>query len=146
DRWLRDALTSAAATHAVSFLPALTKEETAPSEAGLAIADRVAEHLGRSRLSAADLNRLLISLKSSDKRVVETVLAGLNRGWPRDYSVKISADAEAALVGWLRDLSPAAKGQLVRLGAAWGSNELERYSAEIVTDLLTLVADKSGSN
>ncbi len=143
DRWLNDALTSAAATHATAFLPALSQAGGEPADAAIPIAGRVAEHLARSRVSKSQMDELLLSLKDAHPRVVETVLSGLNQGWPRDYSISISPAAEEVLIAWLNELSPAAKGQLVRLSTAWGSRKLEEYSAQIVADLLTIVADKA---
>ncbi|HUG18137.1 MAG TPA: PVC-type heme-binding CxxCH protein [Planctomycetaceae bacterium] len=140
DRWLRDALTSAAAAHAMAFLPALGAAETRPSEAALAIVGQVSEHLARGRLTAEQLNALLPSLQDADMRVVEAVLSGLNRGWPRDHTVEIAPEAEEILVGWLNEIAPSSKGELVRLASAWGSRQLERYSAEIVSDLLAIVS------
>jgi len=145
DRWIADALTSAAAMHAVPFLASLA--DAGAGQGGnlggtaLPTADIVAEHIARSRPTADAVITLVASLKNADPQLTQTVLAGLNRGWPRDHSISLSAEQDQTLVALLNSVPDAAKGLLVRLGSQWGSRELKKHVGEIVKALFKTAED-----
>ena len=145
DRWIADALTSAAAMHAVSFLASLADAGAGQGETlggtALPTADIVAEHIARSRPTAEAVITLVASLKNADPQLAQTVLAGLNRGWPRDHSISLSAEQDQTLVALLNSVPDSAKGLLVRLGSQWGSKELKKHVGEIVEALFKTAED-----
>ena len=143
DRWIGDALTSAAAMHVVPFLAALADaeegRETKLGGKALSIAAIVAEHIARSRPTADAVITLLASLGKADPGLTQTVLDGLNRGWPRDHSIALTAEQDQTLVALLNSVPASAKGLLVRLGSPWGSRELKKHVGEIVKALFQAV-------
>lgn len=145
DRWIGDALTSAAAMHAVPFLAALADaeegQETSLGGKALPTAAIVAEHIARSRPTADAVITLLASLGKADPGLTQTVLDGLNRGWPRDHEILLSAELDQRLVALLNSVPDSAKGLLVRLGSQWGSRELKKHVGEIVKALFRTAED-----
>ncbi len=139
DRWLPDALTTAAATHDVFVLSALANGEPLP-ERSQEIVTIVAEHLARRDPGEA-LQPVLVAMAEADATLLEPFVAGLASGWPDDRTLELDADAEAALIGMLDRLSPAGKGQIVQLARAWGSEAFEEQAAEIAASLLDLIRD-----
>ncbi|MBI1312883.1 c-type cytochrome [bacterium] len=145
DRWIADSLTSAAAMHAVPFLASLA--DAGAGQGGglggtaLPTADIVAEHIARSRPTADAVITLVASLEKADPQLTQTVLAGLNRGWPRDHSISLSAEQDQTLVALLNSVPDAAKGLLVRLSSQWGSKELKKHVGEIVKALFKTAED-----
>jgi putative membrane-bound dehydrogenase-like protein len=129
DRWLPDAATSAAATHAVDFLIASgTLKETTSDLRD--VSRIVANHFARSD-SGDDVQRLLLSLASADPAWAGAVVAGLKDGWqegralPADNASlealqtlrqRLSFDDQIHLVGLeVRSGSPAAQAEVQRL-------------------------------
>jgi putative membrane-bound dehydrogenase-like protein len=143
DRWIADALTSAAAMHAVPFLAALADAGQGDALGGRALptAAIVAEHIARSRPTADAVITLVASLNNADPQLTQTVLAGLNSGWPRDHEISLTAEQDKTLVTLLNSVPDSAKGLLVRLGSQWGSKELQKHVGEIVKALFKTAAD-----
>jgi uncharacterized protein len=136
DRWLTDALTSAAARHSTSFLPGLARQWTKPLPASLgAVVERTAEHLARGADVTA-LGPLLELLADANPRVADAVVTGLARGWPKDRPPQLTEATEKALVKLVPKLTSAARAQLVALASRWGSKALERHAAEVAVSLL----------
>lgn len=81
DRWLSDAVTSAAAAHADAFLTSLTQQawQRAPDAALTAIVERVAEHYARG-VPSDRVGALLESLTASYEPITTAILAGLEKG------------------------------------------------------------------
>ena len=143
DRWLGDAITSAAATNSPAFLKAIvTPKVTRPlGPAGLQVVGRVAEHYARGG-QAGTVGLLLTSLREGDAKVTEAVVRGLVRGWPRDRPVALAEPEEKALVALLPKLAPDARGSLVNLATRWGSKGLAKYTSEIADALLAAARDE----
>ncbi|MCA9208792.1 MAG: c-type cytochrome, partial [Planctomycetales bacterium] len=146
DRWLRDAMTSAAASSALPLL-----KQTAASAArsplapeALAIIQRVAEHWARSD-SAAQVNELLAAMATGNPRTNAVILDGLQAGWPRDGEVKLSAESEDRLVALLESLPGPAQSQLVSLANRWGSKKLEEYGAKLAETLVETIQDEEAA-
>ncbi len=153
DRWLRDAVTSAAATHAFAFLEELQTVISTPCAPGLGpddaatqVVERVAEHLSRGRLTSGEIERLLAIIERSSTVQADAMLAGLGRGWPRGYTIALSPAAEALLVKQFMESSTGGKGQLARLANLWGSKALDQYAGEIAAALLKSASDKTLSD
>ncbi len=137
DRWLPDALTSAAATHDVFVLAALANGEPLP-ERSQEIVRIVAEHLARRNPGDA-LQPVLVAMAEADSTLLDPFIAGLARGWPDNRELELSEEAEKSLIAIVVRLSPAGKGQVVQLARAWGSEAFEEHAAEIAASLLQLI-------
>jgi putative membrane-bound dehydrogenase-like protein len=141
DRWLADAVTSAAAVQAFGFLQELktpaANAAALPADAPVwEVVARVAEHIARGRPDVATIEQLLDVLDEAPTPMVESLVGGLSRGWPRDHTVNLNAATEAKLLAMFKKAPAGSKGQLVRLAGAWGSQGLEKYAEEIMTTLL----------
>ena len=146
DRWLRDALTSAAAAHDRSFLIALTNASLIKSLVDLndparEITRRVAEHFGRGAPVDSIGDVLLANAKHPSSPVLEDTIAGLSAGWPKDKPAKLDEAAEKSLLDLLNQLAPAQRGLLVNLAARLGSKALESHVAEIAKGFLSVASD-----
>jgi putative membrane-bound dehydrogenase-like protein len=144
DRWLADALTSAAAKHDAGFLKALAARrfDKAPADPSLAIVRRVAEHHARGGPSET-IGSLAVALAGADPKVAESILAGLSKGWPKEKPAKLDDAAEEALGRFMARLSPESQGQLIGLAQRWGSRGFEKYAAEIADTLLATARDEA---
>lgn len=146
DRWLMDALTAAACTHAVSYLDGLA-EQKEPSALSMAIAARATEHISRGKPSDEQLNALLAAIAKAPPMIAETLVDGVSKGWPRDQKNQISEANEKALLARLADLPPGTRGQLVRLSTGyWGSKAFAAHIGEIAKSLQAAVADAQKSD
>lgn len=131
-----DALTTAAANHAGSFLAGLSRRWSKPIPPPLeGVIERVANHLARSKDSDAIVS-LINLLPDGNPEVASSIITGLSRGWPRDVVVKLNETSEKAMGKLLPKLSGAARGQLISLASRWGTKALDQYAAEIVTALV----------
>jgi putative membrane-bound dehydrogenase-like protein len=144
DRWLADALTSAAAAHAERFLQAAAARRWSapPRPAALALLQRVAEHYARGNPAAPGTRELVAVLPSADPTVAGAVVAGLSRGWPARSAPPLDGRTEEALAGLLPKLPAASRGQLIMLVERWGSKALSRHAAAIAADFLARAADE----
>jgi hypothetical protein len=146
DRWLPDAMTSAAATHAVHFLHSLvTQSNTTLAPKARPLVAIVAEHYARGG-PADTVGSLFAALASADRPTIEAIVAGLAAGWPKNVHAVLGADARAAVGMILAQLPPGAKGQLVNVVAAMGSNALDGYARGIATALEATIADAKQSD
>lgn len=144
DRWIPDAVTSAAAANAVGFLEALASEKTvSPRER--AVVAIVAEHYARGG-PAESVGRLLTALAGGNGGVAEVAVEGLAKGWPKGRTAALDDGGEKALPALLKSLPAGARGNLVRLASALGSKEFEKYGREIAESLLAAVTDAQRSD
>ncbi len=142
DRWLADALTSAAASHAVAFLEGLgAVQKPTLDTRGQQLIATVAEHIARGKPDAATLERLLTGLTKADPAVTEEVLAGLQRGWPADHRITLGATANSRLVTLFERIDVGAKSQLLQLAQKWSSTGLAQYEEKILADLRETLTD-----
>jgi putative membrane-bound dehydrogenase-like protein len=144
DRWLLDAATTAAAANSKDFLVEAPERtwKSAISQSTRAVIERVAVHYARSGQDNG-LNKLLEDLSQSetDATLADAIVAGLNRGWPKDKAAALDAKAEKSLAKLFGRLSPRGQGQLIELAARWNSKALEQHSAEIAASFLTQARD-----
>ena len=146
DRWLHDALITAAATHNNFFLAhVLSDKSLSISPAQKDVLKTVAVHFGREA-SVNNLGRLIIPLSHSTTEIAEVVLSGLAQGWPANVKASLSEEQEKTLLELLPKLSPAGQGDLVRLTSRWGSKSFDRYAAEVSAKFLEKVRDEKASD
>lgn len=142
DPVLVDALTSAAAAHAMPYLAAVTASaERSTSGANLAIARRVAEHISRGKLGSNTLQELITSLAKAPAPLAVAILDGLAAGLPRDTHVTVSEDLESAFTRTFELVNGNVKVKLLRIAAQCGTTALESKSAEIVNALVNAIGD-----
>lgn len=145
DTWESDAVTSAAATHAVYFLKALVAADQKPdvrlSDSALRTSEIVAEHLGRGRPTVEQMHVLIRGLENAPPELSEVVLRGLTAGWPRNYRLEATEPLEASLLKLMERVPAGSKGKLLQVASLCGSKALESYAKEIVASLLSVVKD-----
>ncbi len=151
DRWLHEALVSAAAKQGTGYLTevlvGIERSATAVTQdaACHAIVPIVAEHVARGKPAGEELDALIAAMPSGAERkpsrLVPAVLEGLARGWPRDHTVKISPASETALIALFEGSTGGVRSQLAKLAPAWGSQALERFTTEIIAALMATGAD-----
>jgi putative membrane-bound dehydrogenase-like protein len=141
DRWLADALTSAAAAHDDAFLKATAQHRwDHPSAALAAVVERVAEHHARG-VPAATIGSLLEALPGAHETIAGAIVAGLARGWPAGKPPALGPGDEKALAALLPKLSAAGRGRLLALAARWGSKVLDKNASAIAASFLAEAAD-----
>jgi uncharacterized protein len=146
DRWLADAVTSAAATHAIGFLQFVSMVEEKESKGQLPDRTRgavriVAEHIARGRPDNQSILGIIAALEKSDAAVAGEMIAGLTAGWPNDYQVELAEKDEAKLLVLLDRMAADNKAQLVQLTQRMGSSVLADKAREIAAELAERVAD-----
>lgn len=149
DRWLSDALTSAAAVHAEAYLTAVLKQEgqaaKTVSPAQTTLLARVAEHVSRGR-PQAELDTILQALADAPQETIAPILTGLLSGWPAGYDTKISKETEAALLKLADSLPPTELSQLVSLAGRLGSQSFEAYAEKVAQSLRTVISDDEATD
>jgi uncharacterized protein len=97
DRWLPDALTSAAAAQDLAFLKAISaqKIEFANAAQITTFLTRIVEHAVRR--DANNANALLALVTEQSPLFTEAALAGVSNGLPKNAGVKLDAAAAEAL-------------------------------------------------
>ena len=143
DLWEGDAVTAAAASHAVSFLNALAQtkgDKPELSVTALKTSEIVTEHISRSRPTAEQMQTLLAGLENAQPALIEVVVRGLTSGWSREHRITVTAEAEASLLQMLETVPASSKGQLLKLSSLCGSKALESHAKEIVESLLKVVS------
>jgi len=144
DRWMGDALTFAAAAHAPEFFKGLVARGRGGSDGRLLIpvTARVAEHYARG--GPVDSIASVLALQGDMKPAVrDAIIGGLAKGWPRDKTPKLDADAEQAIAKLLPTLAPEARGQMLGLASRWGLHGLEPFVAGLARDFLAVASDAS---
>jgi putative membrane-bound dehydrogenase-like protein len=149
DRWLLDALTCAAAAHDLETLEALAaKPRTAePPGALTTLVERVAEHFARGA-PRESVGPLLAAVPAAPggRPLAPALVSGLARGWPEGAPLPPDAANDALLLRLLAELPAAARGQLVRLAARWGSRALKKQAAEIAASFLETASKEDESD
>ena len=138
DAWLIEGAVCAAAAHALPFLEVAlsTSERHGPGlNRALPI---VAEHFARSNPGHAVLE-VVRAMKGAPQDKVQAVLAGIEKGWPKDGKLEFTAQQEKLLLEHLDGLTPSAQAPLITLAARWGAKSIEERLA-VITERLMLVA------
>lgn len=146
DRWMRDAMISAAARHDLPFLKSVLKNsagKTASPPADILMI--VAEHYARGG-PIDSIGSLLVLLGSAKDEVTAALITGLAKGWPRNKSATFDAATETALVDLMKQLPPATRGPLATFATRAGSQKMQQYGAEIAASFLTVVKNDKESD
>ena len=141
DRTLIDAVTSAAAAHALPFLNALTATTVEGKSAPQQIARRVAEHVARGRPDAEGLKAILVGLSTASPSLANEVIEGLASGLPRDIEIESNEGLNSAFVGLFKKLEGPVRVKVLRLASQCGNTALDDYATEVITDLKETLAD-----
>jgi len=143
DAWIMDAATAAAARNALALLSEACRRSQ-PQLDEPAVSARlgiVAEHYARTG-DPAKLTELLASLQRSRPAVADTIVAGLEKGWPKDKPANFNAAGDDELVKLFKTTTPAAKSRLISLSSRWGSKKLEQFAVEISAGLVAQIQDE----
>jgi len=142
DRWLFEAATCAAARNDLEFLKAIATEK--PDKGALpdllTIVGRVAEHYARGG-PANSVDSILVASTGRDPRIVDAIISGLLRGWPKGTAVTVPAEVDVAIRQLARELPPSGRGALINLAGRWGVSSLEPLAREIADSFLKIVED-----
>ena len=149
DLWENDAITCAAAVHAVPFLKALGSDEAAvkadlPGPA-LRTTGLITEHIARGRPTVEQMQQLLGGLENASPQLLDVVIRGLADGWPRDHRLKADKKLEDALTALLNKVPGSSRGKLLQLASLCGSTALDAYAKEIVESLLKVAGDPNAT-
>lgn len=140
DRWLMDAWTSAASTHAAEVLPRLIRDaQVAPTGELLSRIAIVAEHAARNKVSAQVFSSLIV--EKGNPQVTGAVIQGLAKGWPKDYRLTLPESATQGLVkNWLSgDLPLDSKGQVIQLAETLGVAKIDEAIASLRKELVDIL-------
>lgn len=135
DRWLRDGLTAAAATHDSAFLANLP---AGLDTRGRAVVTAVSRHYAMGPGKGID-GVLLAFTKSSDRLTTEAALAGLAEGWKSSNKVTLKEETEKAIASWFPSLSASGKASVLKLTSALGSKAVQKHSEGVVKGLLATI-------
>ncbi len=103
---------------------------------------QVAEHYARGG-PVDSIGSVLAIQGDMNPAVRNAIIGGLAKGWPRDKTPKLDADAERAIARLLPALSTEARGQMLRLASRWGVMGLEPFVAGLARDFLAAASDRS---
>ncbi len=140
DRWLQDAMVSAAATHADGFLAALATMKAKPAGKTLDAMQIVAAHYGRTG-PVETVGSVIAQLTKSDPEVAGAILTGFASGWPADKAPQLTEPLESDLKKLMESLPKSSGGLLVKLARQWGSESFEKYAQEVSRSLLAQMDD-----
>jgi putative membrane-bound dehydrogenase-like protein len=138
DRWLREALTAAAASHHAAFLP-LALSRTGFPEGGSEVLKIVARHQAGS--GSANLAAVIAAAGAPDA-VAAPVLEGFTAGWKSLSAPELKPDDIAVLKKLSVKAGDSTKLALFQLAAAW--DRKDAFSEEIAAlgkHLVALVGD-----
>jgi hypothetical protein len=151
DRWIRDAITSAAATNGISYLAAIasqnpdsTAREGDRLPAGTSeITAIVSQHIARGEPSREETEELLAILTTVHPVLGQSIIHGLRDGWPESHHVSIS-DSRACQLGESLSTYPvAARVDLIGLLAMWSVAEVPGFESAIADSLRPILFDES---
>ena len=147
DDILLDAWTAAAATDPVETIVALTNSDK-PLIESEQIDERVgvlAEHIARNNPTADQIGRLLDTNPNSPLAVA--LWNGLAKGWPRDFVVKISQEAQQKVrERFLSEQSSVeSKAAILSVADKWSIDNLSEIVNEIQDELLTVALNTDTS-
>jgi putative membrane-bound dehydrogenase-like protein len=146
DRWLPDAVTTAAAKHEEGFLTAVAVGQYKHVPRTLEVVRVVAEHYARGD-KTSKLDSLVEALAMADADVAEAIVAGMAKGWPKGRTITLKESTGKALEKLMMKLPAGSQSQLLRLASRWGTQGLEKYADEISKKLLAVLdSDKESDS
>lgn len=142
DRWLPDALTSAAARNDLAFLKAAATKrfDTELDKRALSIIERVAEHFARGD-NVKSLETLLASLGATQPQVASAIIGGLSKGLAEDRRPDLTRGLEDSLAKLFETSDSAGKLRVLALAQRWGSGRLDAQAAALAEELLKIAED-----
>lgn len=141
DRWLSDALTSAAAMHADQFLASTLGSTSDVDQNAIAVIGRVSEHFARSQPTASSMTKLLASLATSTPAKAEAVIGGLSQGWGRNHNITLDETHNENLKKLFQLVGDSNKASLAQLASRWNNSTLEKELEPIIASFVKQVQD-----
>ncbi len=149
DRYRKDGIICAAATHAHEFLiTALTDpklKQQLSNEQG-EVLRVVAEHAARNGFDAAQWELLLNNMSPSSIETIVPMAEGLAAGWQRDAAGTMPAAGEDVLNQLCQAAQPEQLAALLRLGTAWGSTAVDSYAHQLTESLIDKLVDNAAQD
>ena len=150
DRWILDAVTSAAAAHDLPFLKAVLARSASKGRYPLLalranVVRIVAEHHARGG-KGEGIPALVAALDGAAAPLAEAVIAGLERGWPSGTKVKLDSTTEKKLARLLARVPVSSRSRLVSLAESWGTDALKKYGDQVAASLLADVRNEKLSD
>ena len=140
DKPITDAAIAAAARHSVEFLTALADQKK-PNDKTLAVAVIVADHYARGR-PVDSIRTVIGKLADADPVVIDSVIRGLAKGWPKGSQPTLDAEFEKDLTRLAARLPQSRQTAVAQLADAWGSKQFGKIVAEVATALLAKVKNE----
>ncbi|MCM2372611.1 PVC-type heme-binding CxxCH protein [Aporhodopirellula aestuarii] len=144
DRWIPDAITSAAAHNSSYFLESLASVKALPT-ASIPIITRVAEHHARGQ-DNDNLAQIVAGLGNVDPKVVAAVIQGLQAGWKGKSAVTLTSAIEADLKKVFDHADTGTRATLTKLAIAWGSETFDGHAKQLCAELLSTVRDEDATD
>jgi putative membrane-bound dehydrogenase-like protein len=148
DRWMAEALTSAAAMHGVDFVKVLASKFPRTTDGAADIPDAaiaaigiVGEHLARGSLDGEQLGVLLTALASADAQLATPFLASISSFWPDDRKVQLPAAADDAIARLLTDIPFESRSDILRLARLWNAGNTGELQKQHGDTLRSMVED-----
>lgn len=131
DRWLREAFTCFAAKNPETFFAIGKTDRPKPNSAVLnrllPLTTLIAEHVARGKPDVAATRALFSQLAAVKPEFRTAMLAGLDKGWPKNTPLELTADDEKLLAGLLTKISAEEQGTMVRWANTLGSKEMKSH-------------------
>lgn len=140
DRWLPDAITSAAAAHAPGFLTTAAGTKLPSGSRAQSILTTVAVHYAAGG-PADSIDKVVQALAKAQPAVAESMLTGLARGWKGKGPTKLADETSKALATLFNSPSATTRANVLRLATTLGSKGLEGYLTGVVKTLLDTAAN-----
>ncbi|MEO1614838.1 MAG: PVC-type heme-binding CxxCH protein, partial [Planctomycetota bacterium] len=141
DQVLIDALTAAAATHAVPFLKAASIAEHGGKPVMLEIATRVAQHVGRGNPDAKSIASVVDSLADAPSNLATAILDGMVLGLPGDIRLEGQA-LDVSLASVFDQVKADTQVKLMRLASRVGSTALESQAEAVIEQIEDTLFDE----
>jgi len=135
DRWLKEAVTSAAAMQSDRFL-ASALESWQESDAAADVLRTVSEHFARSRPEQSQVTPLLAALGKANPALAATTVQGLVDGWPKNHSLQLTSSDSNQLSALFDHVESQHQFSVIQLARSWGSNVLDARVADLVKNSL----------
>ena len=145
DPVLIDALTSAAATHSISFLQQVASTPDQPSPATLKITQQITQHVARSKPDANSLQQIVAGLADASPALSVALVDGLTQGLPSGYEVKSTPSLDAAFVKSFKSGNNVLKGKLLGLASRSGVKSLDSFAEEITDAMVSAMEDEDAT-
>jgi hypothetical protein len=144
--WLQDAVISACATHAESFLHTalqkLKSTDPAPDTTFLQVTSIVAEHLIRSQPDHAQISQLFSMMPQASPALTNSIMNGFQNGWPRNSDLSISSEGQVALLKLVQTGDVDSKVKAMQLANLAGmKKEVAAYTDSMANELLEHLAN-----